>query len=340
MLVASALFCGMSIQAHDADTVACKPEWGAELTTEFQVSHKGRCNFANLLHLQANIPLSSAVSIDVASITTYMTSKESIGEDLQVFSNIDAENTLFALSVCGVNWQVNDRHSLFLGIRNMNEDYFCSPVTSFFTNSTCGIYPTISCNYDIANYPVSSLGLHYRYTSRPLMDGQGGALVLQASLYNGTAYNRFTGRENIYRFCPKSDGVFAVTEAQYEYKGSQYFLGNTLYYKDKELSASPWFYAEQRLTDRLTLLAGISHAFDADTDCRNFAGVGAHYQLRNTELGIFTDYADFVEEKEWATELTCKFPVTQNISIQPITHFIVTDGHFNFAANLRLTVEL
>ena len=53
--------------------------------------------------------------------------------------------------------------SLFLGVRNMNEDYFTVPFTSFFTIISCGIFPTISIYYTIATYPLSSLSIYFVY---------------------------------------------------------------------------------------------------------------------------------------------------------------------------------
>lgn len=340
LLLAVHLFCVTGIMAQEADNENRKIEFNAELTTEVQMNGKGRFNSSNLLRLETSIPFSDALSLDVASLTSYMSSGESIGEDLQTFSNIDAEKMLFALAVCGINWQIDDRNALFLGVRNMNEDYFASPVTAFFTNSSCGIYPTISMNYPVPNYPVAAVGAHYRYEKalNTSADGNSDALVFQASLYNGAGYNRFTGRDNIFHVSPRKDGVFGITEAQYEHMGSRYFLGNILYY-NKEMSTTPWAYIEQRLSDRLTLLAGYSHAFDKDEECRDFYGMGLHYQFPKVELGLFTDYAKIEDTKEWATELTCCFSLARHISLQPVSHLIKTGDKFSSAFALRLKID-
>ncbi len=317
-------------------------ELGMELTSELQTTKGGDLNFVNLLKLSAKLPVTNSVSIEATSLSTFMTAKESIGEDLQTFSNLDAGNRLFALSLCDVEWKINDRHTLYAGIRNMNEDYFTSTATSFFTNSSCGIYPTISANYPIANYPVASVGVHYRYEGASGSIGSNGSMSVQASLYNGTGYNRLFGRDNVFRICPKGDGIFALAQVEYRNNGSHYFLGNALY-SNSGTSTTPWFYAEQRVNDRLTLLAGYSHAFSNDTECRDFAGLGLHYQHNKYGVGIFSDYANFASAEEYATEITCKVQISDHFYVQPSCHLIFTNQHspatsssFTPAASVRL----
>lgn len=343
--------CGVSAFPQNGENEERKIEWGAELASELQVTQEGESNFANVLRLKASVPVCKSLSIDVSSLTTYMTSEMSIGNDLQVFSNLDAENIAFTLAVCGVDWKISDRHTLFMGIRNMNEDYFCSPVTSFFTNSSCGINPTVSWNFPIANYPVASVGAHYSY-AHPLPSADEtsqDAIILQASLYNGIGYNRFTGRENMFRFCPKSDGLFGLAQVEYRYRGSCYFLGASVRSTDEvgfPSGTALWTYGEQRVTDRLSLIADYSHSFASDSFCTDFVGIGGKYSWNNCELGLFTDYAHFDGCEEFATELTCKLQLTPIISIQPTTHFIATSTpftsgkEFTFAAALRLGIAI
>lgn len=331
VLASICFFCAAKVMAQKNDKREI--EFGMELTSELQGTHAGDYNFVNLLRLGVSLPISSSLRIDAASLSTCMTAQESIGGDLQTFSNLDAGNIPFALSVCNFVLNVCDRHSLFFGIRNMNEDYFCSDVTSFFTNSSCGIYPTISANYPIANYPVASMGVHYRY------EDEDRHFAVQASLYNGTGYNRFTGRDNVFRVCPKDDGVFGIAEVSYNHGGSRYFLGNALYCKEG-ISATPWFYAEQGVTPHLTLLAGYSHAFGADIECMDFIGLGALYRLGKCQLGAFTDYANFVGRNEFATELTCKIPISGQIDIQPTAHLITYDSKLHCIGMLRMALSL
>lgn len=100
----------------------------------------------------------------------------------QGFSNIDEDNTTLAPAVAGLTF-TSGGSMLFAGIRNMNEDYFTSHFMSLFTNSSCGIFPTISANYRIANYPLASMGIHLERKIREL--------TIMASVYNGVGYKSF-----------------------------------------------------------------------------------------------------------------------------------------------------
>lgn len=347
LLLTVSIWCDASAVSAK-DTLRWEPEWSVDFTTEQQLTHRGKYNFANLLRLQASLPIGRSLSFDIGSLSTYMTRRESIGGDLQVFSNLDAEDIPFALSLCGLNWEINSRHSLFLGIRNMNEDYFTSPVTSLFTASSCGIFPTISCNYDIANYPLASIGAHYRYDNEH--DSQQGRFAFQTSLYNGLGSRRFAGRDNIFRFCPQSDGLFSLTQVDYHYRGGSYFLGACGHYGDATVDGKHrfgttlWAYTEQQITESLSLMAACSHAFGSSAACSDFAGIGGRYAWRRCEFGLFTDYARFAEGGESATEFTCKIQFNPHIYLQPSAHFAFTPSttggtDFCSMALLRLGVS-
>lgn len=323
------LLCGNMIYAQSV---------GLEYVSELQTNFKGDNNFVNLLKLNGELPLSEKVRFRLSTISVARTNDEAIVNDLQVFSNIDVENIPFALSVAAVEWDIDAHNSLLFGVHNMNEDTFSSDVTGLFTNSSCGIYPTLSCNYPIANYPVASVGVRYKY------DDERFGLV--GAVYNGVGYYDFTGRENVFRVCPKSDGVFALTLGEYKHNDSHYFLGGCLHYGDpyemdeRKARTTLWTYAEQKVTNSLSLLGGYSHAFHSSSYCRDFAGLGGRLTIKNAELGLFSDYAHFEDVDEWATELTCKIPISEHVYVQPTAHFISQDTEHFVVGVLRLWVEL
>lgn len=305
-------------------------EFGLTYTTELQTDFKKGTNWVNLLRTDFSLPIGEHFRADLATISTAKTREDRLVDDLLTFSNIEEGNIPLALSILGLNCQIG-KSSLFFGIRNLNEDYFTSPCTSLFTNSSCGIFPTISTNYPIANYPVASVGLDYKLELKHW--------TFESSLYNGTGYRNFTGRENVFRICPKSDGILSVTSINYQNNDNGYYFGFALHdglpvgdeegserqetaEKKKELNTVLWGYAEQRIFPHVHMLLQYSISPTEKKGCRNYAGAGFVFQCKNTTGGIFTGYADFKDKYEWVSELTWQIPCWKNGYIQPTLHFI------------------
>ena len=95
-------------------------------TTELQSDFKQGSNWVNLLRLNFTHSLGKHTTLQAATISTARTRTESLADDFQTFSNIEEENHPLALATLGVQQQFG-HSSLFLGIRNLNEDYFTSP---------------------------------------------------------------------------------------------------------------------------------------------------------------------------------------------------------------------
>lgn len=335
-LVASFGFISQA-NANEANDSTHHSSFSLEYVGEIQSDFK-HTKFVNHLHLRAFLPITERLTAEIASVSAATTDEKPLKDVLQGYSNIDAENTPFALAVAGLSWQIDERHSLFAGIRRMDEDYFCTDLLSLFTNSTCGGFPTVTANYDIAAYPMAAVGVHYAYECD--------CFGIQASVYNGTGHNRFYGGANVFRFCPKSDGVFALAQAEYRKGESSYYLGGSLHYSDLYGSAPRrprpvvWAYAEQTITDRFAVIAAYSHAFSTYNDCRNFCAIGGRYSLGRASLGVFSDYTRIAGADEWATEFTCNVACSKAVSLQPTLHIINTDGKTVCVALLRLGVCL
>ena len=319
----------LHLKSQETDSVSLRPSFGVEYTGEVQTDFE-QVREANLLQLRAQIPFSRKLSFQVHSISTLSTRKPLEFVDLQGFSNIDTYYDIpFALSVAGITWQVNDRHSLFAGIRRTDEDYFCSEGLALFNNSSCGIFPTLSNNFVIGTYPYAAMGIHYVYEHEDLR--------LQASLYNGDGNYRFSGRYNVFRICPKSDGVFALGQAEYCYRDSHYFLGASVHTKP-DVTPTAWAYAEQALSPNFMLIAAYGHAFGSDTFCKNFCGLGGKYSLKRAELGLFTDYTRVLDFDEWATEIICGLHLTDFLTVKPALHIITTEGTTKCIGVLRVDI--
>lgn len=325
------------VMGQSEDSLSAKPSFHADYTGELQTDFK-RAKLGSTLELGAEIPLGRNLSVELTSVSHVTTDEQPLINDLQGFSNIDTDNLAFALAVAGVSWRINDSHRLFAGIRRVDEDYFCSDVLSLFTNSSCGGFPTLFANYDIATYPKASLGVHYAYEQKHF--------GFQASVYNGLGHDKLYGGSNTFRFCPASDGVCALAQAEWHQPSGSYYLGGSLHYNDlcagepRHIRPVVWAYTEQTVTSSLSLVGAYSHAFSCDVACCDFAGIGGKYVLGNTTIGLFSDFTRVDGTSEWATELTCHFQLGQVFSIQPVVHIITTGGDTHCVGVLRVGVSL
>lgn len=320
------------------DSTSLRPTFSLNFITEVETDFTDS-RWHNLLEAYLNVPLSRKFTFNVGALSHYTDNETALIEDLQVFSNIECWNENFALTVAGFTWQMNDRHSLFAGIRRFDEDYFCSDDFSLFTNSSCGGFTTLTYNYFVPTYPYAAMCLHYKYDYKDI--------TFQASLYNGYSYNRFTGRNNVFRICPKTDGTYFMSQLEYRFEDSHYYFGGSLYYGDLKIEGEPyslrpslWTYAEQYVLPNLKLLGAYSHAFSKDDVCFDFIGLGARYILGPAEFGFFTDYTRVEDVPERATEFTCKLNINDWLSIQPVFHIIHTNEETDYVGVLRFNVEL
>lgn len=142
-------------------------EFSGELTSEWQWDMNKRTNWVNLLRLNMRLPLANGKgAFEAATLHVAKTKEDTILADWQGFSNIEADNMFAAIAVLGYMHTWRNAH-LFVGVRNVNEDFFTSNETLLFTNSSCGIFPTIAASYPIANYPFSGLTLYFDVTRGP-----------------------------------------------------------------------------------------------------------------------------------------------------------------------------
>lgn len=83
-------------------------------------------NWVNLLKMDFSRTLGKGFRIDLGSISIAKTRPERLIDDRQGFSNIEADNLPFSLSVAGLSFS-RGASCLFAGLRNMNEDYLPRP---------------------------------------------------------------------------------------------------------------------------------------------------------------------------------------------------------------------
>lgn len=319
------------------------------LTSEGQYNMTNdKTNWINLLEINIEASLRENITwiSDLISVqnTRMQKNKGGICEDLQVFSNIEDENRMLGLFTFGPVWDIRNNFSLFLGVRNVNLDYFTSPMTSVFTGSSQGIYPTISENWgDMANYPLSAMCLHleWRFSNN---------WELKNSFYNGVASYNLT---DVFRFRPKRGGIFNMIQLGYaEPEGShsrlgEYYIGLAYGYtpdeKGKKKSKTSFFsLIEQSLTQNTGLLLEGGFAPDAET-CDAYFGVGlirSDFFREDDNLGVMVNRALFKEGRETDIEVTYSVPVNRHITLQPCLHFIHTTGASSQVAMMRVNISL
>ena len=171
--------------------------------SEWQWDMNKNTNLVNQLRLELSIPIGNGKDSFEAATLHVAKSNDGILGDWQGFSNIEADNFVAAIAVLGYMHEWKQGH-LFVGVRNVNEDFFTSDATVLFLNSSCGIFPTIAASYPIANYPYSGLTLYFDITK--------GGWTFKNSLYNGVGYNGWNRHDNPFLVRPKKDGVFNMSQ--------------------------------------------------------------------------------------------------------------------------------
>lgn len=320
------------------------------LTSEGQYNMTNdKTNWINLLEVGIETRLSKDLTwnADLISVqnTRLQKGKNGIAEDLQVFSNIEDENRELSLFAFGPVWKINDNLNVFLGIRNVNLDYFTSPLTSVFTGSSQGIFPTVSGNWELlSNYPLSAVALHLEW-------GFAGNWEIKNSFYNGVASYKMN---EVFRFRPGRDGIFNIVQLGYaEPENSGRRLGS--YYAGFTCGNAPYeaggkkhgrysFYGllEQSLAGNFGLLLSGGWAPKSE-ECHAYYGAGIVWSdlfKGNAGFGVLVNRAIYAEGRETGVEINYDMPVCEHISIQPVLHLIRTTGKSNTIGLVRVNISL
>lgn len=313
-------------------------QWfSGEYTTEVQWDLKKHTNWLNHLRLDLAIPLWEGKGTLEAATLHVARTREEIIDDWQGHSNIEEDNMLAALAVLGYMHEWKEAH-LFVGVRNVNEDFFTSDVTSLFTNGSCGIFPTIAASYPIANFPLSGLTVYFDVGK----DGW----VLRNSLYNGVGYNGWKHHDNPFRLRPKTDGIFNISQLEYTHPKGRYYAGVAIHTRqfaiDEEGEQVPaeeastkttcawWVYGEQTLwTDgehRWSEMAQYSENTSHDNGCYRYAEIGSIYEDDHNEWGVSGQYARFHQGTERSLEVTWKRQFNKHLALQPSFQYINNDN--------------
>lgn len=307
--------------------------FSGEYTTEWQWNFNNKTNWLNQLRLNLSIPVGKGNDSFEAATLHVAKTNETIIDDWQGFSNIEADDMFAAIAVLGYMHEWKSGH-LFVGVRNVNEDFFTSDVTSLFANGSGGIFPTISASYPIANYPLSGLTIYFDVTK--------GGWTFRNSIYNGVGYNGWKHNNNPFIIKPKRDGIFNMSQLEYQYPKGHYFAGAALHTRhfkiddEGEMATSDdatnnttcawWIYGEQTIWSvddkNISAMLQYSENTNHSNGCYKFAEAGCAYKDSKNECGISAQYARFNQGTECSLELTWKRQLTESIALQPYFQYI------------------
>ena len=318
--------------------------------SEWQWDMNKNTNLVNQLRLELSIPIGNGKDSFEAATLHVAKTNDGIIDDWQGFSNIYEDNHFALLAVLGYMHEWNSGH-LFAGVRNVNEDFFTSDITSLFLNSSEGIFPTIASSYPIANYPHSGLTLYFDVTK--------GRWTFKNSLNNGAGYSGWKAHDNPFLVRPKKDVIFNMSQLEYNYKGGKYFAGIAVHTRQypinedgemvssdesrSKLTGAWWVYGEQEVWNSgektISCMVQYSENTSHQNACYRYAEVGGSYQDEKNECGLSAQYARFQQGTECSLEATWKRQLTESISIQPSFQYIKNDNGDFTALCARLYVS-
>jgi len=343
----------LSLMAKAQEVQEKKVIFEVYYTTELQSNFSNnKYNWVNLIEPHVGYKPWKNGSFDIETQTIYKTYKKRIAGDLQNFSNIDEDIMALNISFSGYT-HTFDKFLIFGGLRSVNFDYFIQEYTSVFTNSSCGIYPTISENYPLPNYPLSAMCIHgeIKFTA---------ALKFKTSFYNGVSRRLFNNKKHsIFAINPNRDGIFNMTKLGYtnHEKYAYYSLGIATHtpYTNYENEGEPvkerfgyslWSSVEQSFyrsgKKEIGLLIQASFAPEDRTLCSQYYGLGTMWKgflpakKATNHIGIFANYAKFGEIEEKFIEITCRYGILDDLSIQPVFNYILTGNKTNCIGMLRV----
>lgn len=314
----------------------------------------GTANWINILNAAHSFDLwwGGSFNVDLLAVNNLRNSqgKAGVADDLHIFSAIEDESVALSLFEFGLT-QDFGMSNVFLGVRNVNKDYFTSPWNSIFTSSVGGLFPTLAANFPISDSPRSAMCLHSElyFTER---------LTLKSSLYNGVASDKWS---EVFNIRPSRDGIIAINELSYvgdsgSYVGSYhlgYSYGHTPLPEEQRSKEEPlkkvsrsalWMLVEQPVYiapsgSQLTVL--LHGGWSPESDCDWYGAVGVLWRGLLGEgdyIGFLYDRSLYTAGYETELELTYSMP-TRWGTIQPALHRVYTPSRAQTIAMTKIIFE-
>lgn len=317
-------------------------------TTEFFYGFaENKANWANILDVDFSRTLwrGGSVRLNLLSSDNLRASrgKEPIAPDLEIFSGIEEESASLSMFIFGISQHIGIS-DVFLGVRNVNEDYFDTPWNSLFTSPSNGLYPCISEGYPLADAPRAALCLHSEMRFSPRW-------LYKSSLYNGVATGDWL---KVFNFRPRKQGILAISELSYtgregSYVGS-YHLGTVFgdcYDEErgeKVKNDSFWLLVEQPLylsQSGRTLQLLLQGGYSTTGTCRGYFGAGAVWRglLQSDDyIGLLAQrtFHKQGDETDWELTYAMRFGAAQ---VQPALHLLFGGDKTRAIGVLKVVME-
>lgn len=348
LLCVAFLAVAVQAQSDSVDTGDPRVKWHVDAVTEGQWNIKtGHANWVNMLSAGVEVSIWRGGSLEFGALATGSL-KDGIVDDLQDFSNINAESRGFRLTHLGIGQQLSEKLYIYAGLREADE------------------------NLALGVYPEAALGLYLEYRPTDVW-------IVSTTVYNGMASDRLNRQ---FRFCPGSDGLINIGSVSYSPAISRY-LGDGGEPADGFLAptyvlgyVAGWQYLGDEAADDATEAAvpakqcrkggalwasvdqplmrvgraGLNLFATGGVRIGQLDAARGHWAAalllgnvthRGGTLAMGVSQARYAEKlKETDFETTFEYPVLSWLSLQPALHIIRTDGKTNVAANLRLSISL
>ena len=302
----------------------------------YDISHD-RANWINLLDVALTQSLwrGGVLECNMLSVNNLRNShgRASTVNGLTIFASIEDESIPLSLFKFGIG-QNSGRIRTFLGVRNVNSDYFITPWNSIYTASVNGLFPTLSHNLPLSDSPYSAMCIHFEW------DITRTGLTYKSSLYNGRSA---TSWDEVFRFRPRRDGVVCFSELSYtgrpdSYVGT-YRVGVATGREEPDNPASKtyrvslWTLVEQPMwvePDGGGISLILHGGYSPKCDCTGYWGVGTAWRGIATQSD---DYAGLLVSRTWhadacETDLELTYAYTWRfLTVQPALHWVHSSGH-------------
>lgn len=333
ILLLSGLVSGLTLLLSDGLKAQTKITAELLLTSEVQTGFGSFVKGVNLLQCNGSIHFAPKNSyrggnLSVQFITPLRTSDIAVCNDLQGFSNIEADNYFFTPFLFGYT-QYLKKGLVFAGLRNVNEDYFTTDYTVLFTQSSAGIHPTLSGNFEMPNYPFTAPGLFVEYLPQPY-------IRLRTSLYNGASGALSVSAPHPFHFNYNPHGIFILQDMLFEKWDFRVNIGGMTHLSANTYKRGGviWGVLEKPIIETSSMELGVimegSCAFMRNPTCRSFGsfgfvGDGLIGKKGKSIIASQIFYAGYESGNEFDLEINWIYRPLKYLQIQPALHLIVTD---------------